>query len=250
MRKEFTPEQIENVAFIGRCVKGIAHNINTPLSAIMGRAEMLQMRLQKIKQTLSSGREAGDDLEKCIRDIGLIIENSMRVSDTVKNAMQKSINVENSNVQPLNIGKILHEELLFYNADMEYKHNIDKDIEIEERIPSIQGVFVHFSNSIVEILDNSIRAVRDSSVKRISVRAGADERAIRVCFQDTGCGIPALMQDGLRTVLASGAAIVPDGLSVGGMVRVATLLKPYNPDYRLLSEPGATELEITIPIVQ
>lgn len=250
MRKDLTTEQIDNVAFIGRCVKGIAHNINTPLSAIMGRAEMLQMRLQKINQTLSSGWETGDDLEKCIRDIGLIIENSMRVSDTVKNAMQKSINVESMKVQSLNIGRILHEELLFYNADMEYKHNIDKEIDIEERIPAIQGVFVHFSNSIVEILDNSIRAVRDSTVKRIAVRVGADDRAIRVCFHDTGCGIPAPLQEDIRTVFASGAMRVSDGLSTGGMVRVAKLLKPYNPAYRLLSEPGSTELEIAFPIAQ
>ena len=50
--KQYTPEQVLNLATIGRLVKGLVHNVNTPLSAIMGRSEMLQMRLKKFLQLI------------------------------------------------------------------------------------------------------------------------------------------------------------------------------------------------------
>jgi signal transduction histidine kinase len=48
MLKDLTADQILSLAFIGSHIGGVAHNVTTPLSAIAGRMELLQMRLAKI----------------------------------------------------------------------------------------------------------------------------------------------------------------------------------------------------------
>ena len=159
MLKNLNDDQKTNMAFIGSLIKGTIHNINTPLSSIVGRSEMLMMRIKKMKDKLISNIEI-EEFDKCLRDASLIMENSNRISEIIKNVMQKSINAESSDLQKLNIAKILINELEFLNSDMDFKHNIEKIYNISENIHTIDGLYVHFSNSFLEILENCKRSRR------------------------------------------------------------------------------------------
>ena len=108
MLKNINDEQKINLAFTGSLGKGVAHNVNTPLSAIIGRSEMLQMRLNRIRDKYGPDIEI-DELEKCLKDISLIIENSNRITETIKNMMQKIINVESNMPQNINISNLLND---------------------------------------------------------------------------------------------------------------------------------------------
>ena len=47
MLKNYDNDQINSLAFTGSLLKGTAHNINTPLSSILGRADILRLRLDR-----------------------------------------------------------------------------------------------------------------------------------------------------------------------------------------------------------
>lgn len=247
MLKTLDDEQKLNLAFIGSCIKGFAHNINTPLSAIMGRSEMLQMRFNRIKTRADSGIDR-EELEKCIKDISLILENSARVSETIKNVMKKSINAEAVKEQHIRLDNLLKDELEFLKADMFFKHNIEKTYDIAASIPSLRGVYVHFSNSFLEILENCKQAMLNSDEKKLIVLMGCDDQHIEIKFHDTGCGFEPEARERSLAMLENISEEGDMSASVTGMQRVARLLRPYNAQFQILSLPGDTTFTIKIPL--
>lgn len=245
MLHEFSEDQKINLAFIGVALKGVAHNINTPLSAVIGRAEMLHMRLAKL-QAAGTAALSREDLERCIKDATLILENSQRVSSIVKNAMKKSMAVESQGNQPIKIDQLIKDELDFLNSDMFFKHSVSKQYDIQEGLPPLYGAAVDFSTSFLEILDNSLRAMKDTPEKRLTVRAASDGQVIRVTIHDTGCGIDSELQKRLLGLLNSELAEQQHGES--GLQRVARLLAPYRARYEIASEPGNTTVTVILPV--
>lgn len=245
MLREYSEDQKINLAFVGACLKGVAHNINTPLAAVMGRAEMLQMRLAKL-QAAGAPALTREDIERCIKDATLILENSVRVSSIVKNAMKKSMTVESSESQPIRIEQLLKDELDFLNSDMFFKHSVLKQYEIQEDLPPLRGTAVDFSTSFLEIIDNSLRAMKDTLEKRLTVTAALDGKMIRIAIHDTGCGIEPELQKQLLELLHSGRTTPQH--SEQGLQRVARLLAPYCARFELVSEPGSTTVTVLLPV--
>ncbi|MCP4715946.1 MAG: HAMP domain-containing histidine kinase [Deltaproteobacteria bacterium] len=248
MLKKLQDEQLINLAFIGSRAKGVAHNMNTPLSAIMGRAEMLQMRIQRIKDR-GDGTFDCVELDKCLKDAMLILENSTRISDIIKNIMQKSINAEADQKASLNLASVLKDELDFLMADMEFKHNIEKFFEIDAHLPLVHGSYVDFSNCFLEILDNAICSVQDQPVKRIAVSAHHTGSALVVTFNDTGKGFEPAVLESVQQRLRDPQAPHSDRSSrLAGLERAACLLKPYGAELSIESRPGDTTVTMHVPV--
>ena len=247
MLKNLNDEQKINVAFIGSLIKGFAHNINTPLSAIIGRSEMLQMRLNRIMDKKGLDIDV-DELDKCLKDISLIIESSSRVTETIKNIMQKIINAESDKPRYINISNLLKDELEFLDADMDFKHNIEKSFNLDDNIPSINGIYVQLSNSFLEILENSIQSMLETEEKKLIVSASYSNSYIEVKFHDTGKGIEPEERERLLQILNDSVSAYPGAES--GIVRVARLLKSYNARFDIQSRPGDTTFCIKFPITK
>ena len=244
MLNNLSNDQKSNLAFIGSCIKGTAHNINTPLSVIMGRTEMLQMRFKRIYEMLEKQTDS-EGIDKCLTDIKLIIENCNRVSDILKNLMQKCINVEGSEMQNINIATVLEEELEFLNADMDFKHNVEKSYKTDKNIPFIVGNYVHFSNSFIEIVENSKQAMINVQKKKFSVSVAAIDKYIEIKINDNGCGIEEEQKQCLLQVLNKTS---PSDKYSGGLSRVAKLLDAYKAKFDIESMPGDTTFIIRLPV--
>jgi signal transduction histidine kinase len=249
MFRDLQPEQVDNLTLIGELVKGVAHNINTPLSAISGRAEMLQFRLHKLKDKYEKKQEIEEEaLHKTFKDVEQIIKSAYKISDIVRNTMQKCLNEQSYQIQSINLGTLLKEELQFFEANLDFKHNIEKVYHINEKIRPIMGIYSHFSNSFLHIIKNCIQAISNTQEKRINISLDSDEKNITVTFHDNGCGIEPEKRDQLIEILHNSA---PDALGKAGqeagIKRIAQLLKPYNPFFSITSKPGDTTFTITFP---
>ncbi|MCX8042534.1 MAG: HAMP domain-containing histidine kinase [Desulfobacterota bacterium] len=246
MLRQYYDDQKIGFAFIGASIKGIVHNINTPLAAVMGRSEMLQLRLSKLKSS-DTCTMTPEDLDRCIKDVALILENSIKLSDIMKGAMKMALLTEGQQAQPVRIDQILKDELDFLQADMFFKHSVTKHYHIADPLPALHGIPLHFAISFLELIDNSLRAMQDTPDKELTVAAMADGQALRVVIQDTGCGIDAVQRDLILNQLHSAA---PQALSgEKGLQRVARLLAPYQPKFEIKSMPGSTNITITFPVM-
>ena len=244
--RHLSEDQRLNLAHIGYCLKGVAHNINTPLSAVMGRAEMLQMRLERVRAAVSDP-VAADELQKCERDVRIVLENSQRVSQIVRNSMRKSVHADQTERQAINLAELLQDEVEYLLADMQFKHDVERSLTLDPGMPVIYGDVVDFSNSFLELLDNSLRAMQHSPEKRLAVSCSLQNNVIEVQVRDSGRGIDAPLVPQVLRTLETGSA--GDGVPAdGGFMRVSRLLGSYQPRYALTSSPGATVLTIGIPV--
>ncbi len=245
MLKNYDNDQINSLAFTGSLLNGTAHNINTPLSSILGRADILRLRVDRLLASMHD-QDVLQELEKSRRDINLIIDNCNRVSGLVKNTVHRCTTAIQNTMQPVNIAVVLREDLEFFLSDMEFKHNIEKIFRIDTSMPTIVGAHVHFSNSFKEILDNAQAAMRDNETKILTVLAQAEENSIVVSISDNGCGMDEQMRLSMIQTLEHPEQTC--GRPLSGLAYVAVLLQPYKPRFQVESSPGNTTLTVVFPL--
>jgi two-component system, NtrC family, sensor kinase len=249
MLKDLTPDQILNLAFVGAHIDGVAHNITTPLSAILGRMELLQMRLTKIRQ--AAGTEASEaEFEKCLNDLTVIGRSCYGIDDTLKNCLKATQGIMKRQTEFLQLDWLLKGILAFLNTDMEFKHQTDKTFEFQENIPPVAANPVAFSLTFLELLHNARTAMLNAPEKRLSVAMSFAGGCIEISFRDTGCGIAPHSREELLGLLQSPCASVSEQFRESGLQRVGRLLQPHGVTYDIHSRPGDTLFMLRVPVVQ
>jgi signal transduction histidine kinase len=228
-------------AAIGELFHGIAHNLNTPLSAVMARAEMLEERLRKLKGVQGESKKesesaSGSNLDKNIRDADVIVSNAMKLSEIIRNMMQKGMQEGEAAPQMLNLSYLLKEELKFLEADMKFKHEIKKTYALEESIPYIEGVYFHFSQSFTNIIKNVMESIDGSEIKELTVSSRYDKENICIEIHDTGLEAKEITHG--REPLTPGEMRLNHALE---------LLKPYKAELKVRSKPHDNLYTICIP---
>ncbi len=244
MLKNYDNDQINSLAYTGSLIKGTAHNINTPLSSILGRADILRLRLDQLINRISDP-DVLKEFEKCSRDISLLIDNSNRVSSLVKNVVHRCVASTQNNIQPVNIAYLLQDDLAFLLSDMEFKHNTEKKLHFDTSIPTIMGSPVHFSNSFIEIIENAQTAVLDNEKKIITVSVKADEGNVVIAISDNGHGMDEQTRLAMLQALENPPAA--DSGSLSGLAYVALMLQLYKPRFQVESSPGNTTVTVSLP---
>lgn len=163
--------QEHKLSAIGILASGIAHNLNGPLSVIVGYLDLLYTR--------------HPDLE----EIPLVLAQTERLKEIISNMMIKSRHEQDVRNRPVNINILLQNELKFLEANLEFKHKINKQYEFAIGLPDIYGVYSDFSQSFLNIINNAVDAMAGSPVKNLHIKTDFDSENIYVEFRDTGCGL-------------------------------------------------------------
>jgi len=228
-------------AAMGELFHGIAHNLNTPLSAVMARGEMLVERLRQLKEGNQKREKGRDDsfeskLDKNIRDAEVIVTNSMKISGIIRNLMQKGLQEGEETPQMLNLSHLIKEELQFLESDMKFKHEIKKSYFLDESIPYIKGVYFHFSQSFTNIIRNAMESIDQSKVKELTITSKYDKNNIYIEIHDTGLGA--------KKVTKSHQPLTPREIRLN---QTYELLKPYNAELKIKSKSHNNLYSFRIP---
>ena len=248
------------LATIGSLIRGMIHNINSPLTAILGRIQLLEMRLKEARKeySLIAKKLRGEKFESKIkaydnnlRDIKSITKSSQRLNFIIKNVMYKVMHEQTDKPQQLNINELLMEELTFLEADMFFKHEVEKIYHLDESIPLIEAVYSDFSRSFVGIARNALDSMHDSQTKRLTVTTRQSDNFIFVDIDDTGSGakeenMGKLSDRYLTTKLLSSPkkSLVSAGM---GLAECKALLSPYGVTFALNSNLEYNTVSIRIP---
>lgn len=238
-----TADQILSLAFMGAHIGGIAHNINTPLTAIMGRKELLQLRLGKLRD--AAGNPSDAELEKCFNDLDIISQCCEKIDDALKNSVRTSSSILRPQTAWIQLDQVLKSVLTFLNADMEFKHKTTKTYDFQEKIPPVMADQLAFSLAFLEILYNARSAMLQGPEKKLHIVVKVADGALIIGFRDSGCGIPEDLRLELLESLSS--ATETQGRE-SGLPRVARLLRPYGVTYDIQSRPGDTALSLYVPV--
>lgn len=168
---EFELLQEHKLSSIGILASGIAHNLNGPLTIMVGYLDLLYSRLSEANE------------------IPLILAQAEKMKDIISNMMIKSRREQDNCSCWLNLNSLLKNELKFLEANLHFKHQVDKQFEFAVGLPEITGVYSDFSQSFHNIISNALDAMVDSPVKNLHIKTSYDRENIFVEFHDTGHGL-------------------------------------------------------------
>jgi len=169
--------QSRKMASIGTFTSGIAHELNNPLNNISLTAESLMEEFTEM-----SKEEASELMME-------IIAQTERASQVVKNLLEFS-RTERPLLLELSIDDVLDRTIkLIKNQIM--VTGIQLKREDNENLPPIKGRRQDLQQAFINILLNSIQAMKDLSGENIiTIRTGpGPDGYIRIDFSDTGIGI-------------------------------------------------------------
>ena len=166
--------QSEKMSALGVFVAGAAHELNNPLTSIMGYSQLLSKRL--------GPSEAQHELEKITAGAErckTIIEQLMVFARSLR--PQKKVT---------DINHLIMESVASHSQRFE-RHGIDVELDLAEGPMNSLVEAVQIEQVFGHILDNAIKALADTEgPKRLRVVSRCTGNRIRMEFLDTGPGIP------------------------------------------------------------
>ncbi|HMF89224.1 MAG TPA: ATP-binding protein [Candidatus Angelobacter sp.] len=160
----------EKLAAIGQLVAGVAHELNNPLTSIVGYSELL---------TDEVPAPARDKLDKMIREahrMRRIIENLLRF------ARQNTLEKKPTSLQPL-----LREVLALSEYHLS-ANNVEVKVSIDPGLPKVTVDEDQFKQILLNLLNNSVDAMDGARKKRIRIEAFLREDRVVMHFDDNGPG--------------------------------------------------------------
>lgn len=225
------------LAEFGALSAGIAHNLNGPLTGILGFCDLMDMR--------HPGQQ----------EIEQIRQQATVMKDIVANLLHKSRSERESQPQDLLIEDIIRTELRFLEANLFFKHQVKKVVELDPAAPTLFGVYSDLSQVIGNLLRNAIDAMHKSLVRVLTVRTLSDGRRLTLTVSDTGCGMTEDVRENIfkpffttKPKTQDAAPGEPTGTGLG-LSTSRNILARYGAEIAVESEPGqGTAFTITFPL--
>jgi len=163
-------------------IPGIIHNFANPLNGIVGRARLLK---RKIDEKLKSGEDFGDrDFCKMTsNDVGLICREADRLSGLLLVISEKFYALNNVYSQKINLSRLLETEVKFQDFNLDFKHNIEKSISLDNDVPDIKGIAAEFSFCFGSIFQDVIIRALAGQCKKLYLRSFLRDDLIVVEFK-------------------------------------------------------------------
>jgi signal transduction histidine kinase len=221
----------EKLSAVGEFVAGVAHELNNPLTALIGFAELVQMS-DVDGDTRSSLKRISNSAERCHKI----------VQSLLSFARQHPPERKLTNINAI-IDSVV--EILIYELRT---NNIEVVRELSPQLPrllvdphQIQQVFLNIVNNARQAIESH----RSRGVVRISSRA--EGRRVRVRFQDDG---PGISEENLRKIFNPFFTTKPVGKGTGlGLSLSYGIIQEHGGIISAESTPGqGTTFIIDLPI--
>jgi len=192
LEKEFQAQfyQAEKMATVGTLAAGVAHEINNPLTAILGFAQGLKRRNSKLKDAIDE--ELYADFTEYTETI---IKECLRCRDIVQTLLTFSRPTAASLGQ-VDLNQCVTDTLFILKHHFKEHRDLSVLTELQENLPTILGDESQLKQVIINLLTNAFDATDAGG--RILIRTRLENNyRVTLVIEDNGCGIPMEVQDKL-----------------------------------------------------
>jgi len=164
----------EKMAAVGQLVSGVAHEVNNPLTAILGFADLLM--------------ENSDIPEAARKDLRVILQEAQRTKQIVQNLLSFARQMPPQR-SALQLNPILRRTIQLRSYDFN-SHGVEVVEHLDEGLPDILGDAHQLQQVFLNILNNAYDAVHEvGRPARIEIMTTKSGDSVEVSFSDNGNGI-------------------------------------------------------------
>ncbi len=164
----------EKMAAVGQLVSGVAHEVNNPLTAILGFTDLLL-----------ENPEMPDAARK---DLRVILQEAQRTKQIVQNLLSFARQMPPQK-SPVQLNAILHRTVQLRAYDFRSR-GAEVVEHLDENLQQVIGDSHQLQQVFLNILNNAYDAVRDTGrPPRIEIRSANCGSLVEVTFRDNGQGI-------------------------------------------------------------
>ena len=223
--------QSERLAAMGQMIGGFAHELNNPLTSILGMAELLQ---------------EGEVSEGARKQLVILHKEARRAAEIVQN-LQYFARPPAPGRSQVNLNELVQRTVQMQAFPLR-KSNITVDFLPEPAIPAVVADPNQLMQVFLNLLLNAEQAIRESREKgTIRVRIGRKPDSVWIVFQDDG---PGITPENLTHIFDPFFTTKRPGRGTGlGLSICKTVLREHGGNIEAASAPGGGAVfTITLPV--
>lgn len=176
--------QAEKLSAIGQLVAGVAHELNNPLTSVIGYAQLLEEEMREVMAT--PGGRPGPAV---VQDLRRIAEESERAARIVRNLLAFARR-QAAERAPQDVVDLFSRVLALRSYELRL-NSIEVATEFEPGLPAVMGDGSQMQQALLNLLLNAEQAMRGRDARRLVVGARYDVEAaaVELFITDTGHGI-------------------------------------------------------------
>jgi len=254
----------ERLISIGRLSAGIVHEINNPLSFILGNFTALMRYFQELRSYITKmeekipGIDSPESRDEMLKDLVSARESSgldfmfedidsinhevkdgfHRIQAIISSLSEFSRGETNSSARPCRINDILDSTLNVIWNKLKYSAELEKDYG--EDLPEIHGIRNEIAQALMNVLINAGQAIAEKNEKvpgRIGIVTRAAGDGVDISISDSGVGITA---ENLTEIFKPFFTTKESGKGTGLGLSISNdiIVKRHNGSIEVESEPG------------
>ncbi|MCM2266735.1 MAG: response regulator [Elusimicrobiales bacterium] len=226
--------QAEKMSALGQLAGGLAHEINNPLSGILGLTQLVLESLPKDGQNYADLKEIEKAVFRCKKIIVSLLSFSRQ---------------EKTRMEPVNINEAIEETLTLCARQMELKH-VKINRQLTPGLPMVNADFQQLMQVFLNLFTNARDAMPDGgelSIETRLLRTPAGVELLMTSITDTGAGIS---RDILDKIFDPFFTTKPVGKGTGlGLSVCLGIIHKHNGAIKAQSEPGrGSTFTISLPV--